>query len=568
MVEVPGPDSVVGTAPPRARAWALAGGALTAALVLAAGLVGGWVAARQSAAGGESHEGGHEEGGEGHGHEEGRAPSLSARTLANLGVEFRELAVEDYVEAREIAGALERRPGARRPVYAPIAGRVREVSIEGGDVVASGDVVATIVRDAFPRPALALTDSVLRPLNEDYHHSLAELRTAAQSLSIAREELARVRAVLAASTSSAGLPSKAELDLSYDERRAIRALENAREEGRRNGLSEPQIAALERGETSGIPDQPPVRAVLERNGLWSEHATRLLGLLPAAARSTPFALAVLGELAGSRLLTTELVDAVASRPALAEGFLDVAGLVQQGATVASLVELADAGALAAVVSVRAPKDAPDWDVVDVDVRPGAHVDAGTVLADVEDGRRLVLRLAPTGPDVPAVESALREGARVSARPLVEGAGLAREGLSIRRVESEGGDAPRASALVDVENEPIEAKAAPSRRTRTWALRPGTRYVARVPLRTLSKRFVLPADAVVPRGADSVVVLRAGPAYRLVPVRVEHADSRVAVVADDGALFAGDTVAVKNAFALSLALQAGSGGEGGGHHHHH
>jgi hypothetical protein len=45
----------------------------------------------------------------------------------------------------------------------------------------------------------------------------------------------------------------------------------------------------------------------------------------------------------------------------------------------------------------------------------------------------------------------------------------------------------------------------------------------------------------------------------VPVRVEHLDASVAVVANDGAIFEGDGIVLKGAYALSLALQAGSGG---------
>jgi hypothetical protein len=45
----------------------------------------------------------------------------------------------------------------------------------------------------------------------------------------------------------------------------------------------------------------------------------------------------------------------------------------------------------------------------------------------------------------------------------------------------------------------------------------------------------------------------------VPVRVEFADASVVVIANDGAVFAGDTVAVKGAYALGLATQAGGGG---------
>jgi hypothetical protein len=89
----------------------------------------------------------------------------------------------------------------------------------------------------------------------------------------------------------------------------------------------------------------------------------------------------------------------------------------------------------------------------------------------------------------------------------------------------------------------------------------------VPVERLEERFVLPASAVVLRGSDMIVLLEDGDTFRPVPVRVEHLDSRVAVVANDGAIFEGDRVVLRGAYALSLALQAGAGGDADAHAGH-
>ena len=47
-------------------------------------------------------------------------------------------------------------------------------------------------------------------------------------------------------------------------------------------------------------------------------------------------------------------------------------------------------------------------------------------------------------------------------------------------------------------------------------------------------------------------------FRPQPVHVEYEDDRIVVLANDGSLFQGDPVVVRGAFALGLALQAGSG----------
>jgi hypothetical protein len=91
----------------------------------------------------------------------------------------------------------------------------------------------------------------------------------------------------------------------------------------------------------------------------------------------------------------------------------------------------------------------------------------------------------------------------------------------------------------------------------------------VPLEKRPGRFVLPADAIAYRGAEALVLMKAGAGFTPVPVRLEHHDARVAVVKNDGAIFPGDTVVLRGAPALALALLAGQGGDAGhGHPHPH
>lgn len=563
-------QSAVSTSRSAGRAARFAAGAVAAALILAVGLYGGWLAGRQGSPGSAAH-GEHEEGEEhgGHGahedHEGG--PRISPQTLENLGVEFAVLKLGDFVRTREVAAVVEDRPDARRPVYAPIGGRVARVLVRSGQVVRAGEPLAEVARDPFPRPTLSLTDAVLKPLNEDFHRTLSELRSAAHSLSLAREELARIRKILGTSEGAVALPSKTEIDLAYEERRSLQTLESARVEAHRHGLTDEEIAGIEAGRHAAA-DLPPVQRILERNRLWSREASEVSAALPADVRDLPYTVALLGELAGSRALTPEVAALVRSRPALAAAFLDVAGLIQQGETVAGLTALAESGALAPTFVLPAPKGAPDWDVVSVAVRDGAHVQTGATLLDLTDDRTVVLRAAPSGSDVALLEAALRDDATVAAGPMSRGAGPEVSGLRVHRLDESEDGGHLASATLLVPNSVLkETSAEGTGRTRTWALRAGMRYAVRVPVETLPGRFVLPADAVVPRGPDSVLVLREGSNFRMVPVHVEFSDAVNAVVANEG-VFPGDTVAVRGAYALSLALQAGSGGAESGHHHHH
>jgi multidrug efflux pump subunit AcrA (membrane-fusion protein) len=547
-------------AAPKARRVAVAvASVVTGVLLFGAGLAGGWVAGAQTAApppDAHGHDHGHSHGpGDPCAAPHAHAPTLSPRTLANLGVEVGELKPSDFVRTRDVPAVVSVRPGTLRPASAPVAGLVEEVLVVEGQRVAAGAPVARVRRDAFPRPSLVLTDAVLRPLNEEFHEAIAALRSSSQALAIAREELARVRGVLA--RTDGALPTKVEVDLKNEERTALRALENAREEAERHGLTAAEVAAVETG--GEHPDFPPAQRVLARNGLWSDDATSVLAALPEDVRKRPYAVAVVAELVGSRALTPRMAEVVRSRTEVAAAFLDVAGLVQQGWTVESLVALADAGALAATVVVRAPAGAPGWDVDAVEVRAGERVEAGAAVAELRDLSHVQLDLAASGTDLAAVSRALSEAEELAAEPLVAGSGPALEGLRLLRIGAGAGAPEPGAAVVTVENRVLSSAKSGDREFRTWAVRPGTRYLVRVPVQRLANRFVLPADAVAVQGPDTVVLLEDGTGFKPVPVRVEHRDARVVVVANDGALFPGDRTVVRGAYSVLLALQAAAGG---------
>lgn len=547
-------DEVHSTRPgPR---WATVGASvLTGALLFAAGLVGGWVAASQKSGPVDAH--GHgEDPGDAHDHAK-HGPTLSPRTLANLGVEVAELKPAEFVRAREIPAVVEVRPGSLRPVSVPVPGVLEDILVVEGQRVEAGAPVARVRRDAFPRPTLALTDALLRPLNEEFHAAVAEMRSSFLALTIAQEELARVRGVL--SETSNTVPTKVEIDLRNEERRALRALESARQEGERHGMTPQEIASIESGGPTPA-DLPPAERVLARNGLWSEDAATVLAALPEELRRQSYVAAVLGELVGSRALTPRMAEALRSKPALAAAFLDVAGLIQQGWTVESLLALIEAGALEALVTLRAPQGGSDWDVETVRARPGDRVEAGSSIVDCRDLSHVQLELAPAGPDLSAIAAALTAGEPVLADPLLPGSAPSLEGLRIERLKAATEHADRAAAIVPVANRPLSAaKGASDREFRSWALRPGLRYVVRVPIERLAGRFVLPADSVASQGPDTVLILEDGAGFRPVPVRVEHRDSRTVVVANDGAVFPGDRAVVRGAYSLMLAIQAAAGG---------
>ena len=65
---------------------------------------------------------------------------------------------------------------------------------------------------------------------------------------------------------------------------------------------------------------------------------------------------------------------------------------------------------------------------------------------------------------------------------------------------------------------------------------------RVPVEQWKNRIVLPVDAIAQEGAETFVFLENGDHFDRRPVHVEHRDQLWAVIANDGSLFPGDTVA--------------------------
>jgi hypothetical protein len=195
-----------------------------------------------------------------------------------------------------------------------------------------------------------------------------------------------------------------------------------------------------------------------------------------------------------------------------------------------------------------------------------RVEAGTPIADCVDRSEMWLQMAPAGPDLAALASALEADERVDAEPLVPGSGPALPGLPILQLIPPETAAIHGSAVARAANEPIPSPE--GSRFRSWRLREGLRYLVRVPVERLPGRFVLPAEAVFPRGAAMMVLLEDGRSFRAVPVRLEHRDARLAVVAADGAIFPRDRVVTRGAYALSLALLAepAAGGGHAGHSH--
>ena len=93
----------------------------------------------------------------------------------------------------------------------------------------------------------------------------------------------------------------------------------------------------------------------------------------------------------------------------------------------------------------------------------------------------------------------------------------------------------------------------------WKYLPGQRLRLRVPVEEWTEQIVLPVDAVAREGAEYFVFQQNGTHFDRVPVHVKYRDQYSVVIANDGSLFPGDTVATLGAHQMQMALKNKSGG---------
>ena len=93
----------------------------------------------------------------------------------------------------------------------------------------------------------------------------------------------------------------------------------------------------------------------------------------------------------------------------------------------------------------------------------------------------------------------------------------------------------------------------------WKFKPGQRLQFLVPMEKWKDRIVLPVDAVAQEGAETFVFQQNGDHFDRRAVHVEYQDQFWVVIANDGSLFPGDTVAFAGAHQMQMALKNKAGG---------
>jgi multidrug efflux pump subunit AcrA (membrane-fusion protein) len=203
-----------------------------------------------------------------------------------------------------------------------------------------------------------------------------------------------------------------------------------------------------------------------------------------------------------------------------------------------------------------------FEVQEIEVAQGQHVEAGTTLAVLADHAELYIEGDAFERDVADISRVAEADSPVTAILEKDGAeGEVIENLKVLYVASKLDPEKRTLHFyVTLPNQKQrDSRDEKGRRFFAWKYRPGQRVQLEIPLETLPNRIVLPIDALAQDGAETYVFTPDGDQLERRPVHVEYRDQRRVVIANDGSIFPDELVALKAAQQLQVAVKNKSGG---------
>jgi biotin carboxyl carrier protein len=202
-------------------------------------------------------------------------------------------------------------------------------------------------------------------------------------------------------------------------------------------------------------------------------------------------------------------------------------------------------------------------VQELKVTQGKRVSAGETLCTLVDLNELYIEGMAFEQDIQAINRAASERWNVSAR-LGSKSSDAEEivdKLHILYLDDKVDRESRAFRFfVTLPNHVLrQDKSQEGREFIYWQFKPGQRCQIRIPVEEWPDRIVLPVEAVAEDGAESYVFESNGDHFDRRAVHVEYRDQDWVVIANDGELRLGATVAASAAHQMQLALKNKSGG---------
>jgi membrane fusion protein, heavy metal efflux system len=203
------------------------------------------------------------------------------------------------------------------------------------------------------------------------------------------------------------------------------------------------------------------------------------------------------------------------------------------------------------------------EVQDLKVAQGKHITAGATLCTLADHSELYIEGQAFEQDMSTINRVAAAGGKVSAILGAKSAsdGETIEGLRVLYLDAKVDRESRAFHFyVTLPNRLLREDKRPDGRCFVyWQFRPGQRTQVRIPAEQWADRIVLPVEAVAQDGAEAYVFEANDDHFDRRPVHVEYRDQDSVVIANDGSLQLGGTVAASAAHQMQLALKNKAGG---------
>ena len=210
-------------------------------------------------------------------------------------------------------------------------------------------------------------------------------------------------------------------------------------------------------------------------------------------------------------------------------------------------------------SPTAPADADfNFEVEALKVELGEQVESGQVLADLADHRALLIEGRAFKDDVARVQQAAKNGWEIEVDFGPTDAAqwpTSPERLRIDHVANFVDPETNTFAFFLPLTNQSQSYAQDGVTRSLWRFRPGGRVQLRVPVEQLENVFVVPRDAVVQEGPEAFVFRQNGDYFDRRPVRVLMEDRLYAVLANDGSVSPGFSIAQQGAASLNRVQKA-------------
>ena len=490
---------------------------------------------------------------EGHDHGSSNSP-VSDQALKNMNVKVRAAKKTSYTVFNPVPAIMQEAPLNMQPVFAPFGGRVKSIEVTIGEFKKADEVLITIYRDPIKRPELKMVEEILSPASEEFHTAISSLRQNLKDKEVLEGELKRLKTFAGKDDGISVVPKKDIIDLQYALEKASRIVESGRKKLELHGLKKKEIAELEEGHIE-INLYRIWKNSLISNNIWNKQADTILNTLSKDIKNNRWTIATIGELLAEDVISDEFINWLKDNPETGKSFLEIGSLLQHGHTLSDIKALFKLGVFNQIVELKAPVNSQGWDVEELHVTIGQKVSSGDKLLTLVDQSKMLLISQPQASEMVDIMKASKAELAIDAISLTEGAGPELKNLKINQIR--GLDSGKEEVRLFAENSIQSTNTINEKPFRIWSLRTGQKYILKVPVSVHKDVFTVPVEGLISHGSDKIVFVYANGDFERRKVTILHQDNKTVVLGPKSEIKVGDKVVISGAYALQLALVAGT-----------